>query len=157
MTTQGVTVDISALANLFSVLWNRVSRDALLDILISVEHICKTPALTKGDLYAPAYAEKKNPFVSLPPYFCINETGNYSLLANLNFKVKLVKEASPILSLFLSLNCWVRLTITLFQVFILWWYYQYSIVQLTIAASSLFQPFFVHFIKVHENPLKVKV
>lgn len=59
MTTQGVTVDISALANLFSVLWNRVSRDALLDILISVEHICKTPALTKGDLYAPAYAEKK--------------------------------------------------------------------------------------------------
>lgn len=60
MTTQGVTVDISALANLFSVQWNRVSRDALLDILINVEHICRIPALTKGDLYAPvsAYAEK---------------------------------------------------------------------------------------------------
>lgn len=64
MTTQGVTVDISTLANLFSVLWNRVSRDALLDILISVEHICRIPALTKGDLYAPvsAYAEKKISF-----------------------------------------------------------------------------------------------
>lgn len=89
MSTQGVTVDISALANLFSVQWNRVSGDALLDILISVEHICRIPALTKGDLYAPvsAYAEKY-PFVSLPPYFYINETGNYSLLTNLNFKSK---------------------------------------------------------------------
>lgn len=60
MTTQGVTVAISTLADLFSVLWNRASWDALLDILISVEHICRIPALTKGDLYAPvsAYAEK---------------------------------------------------------------------------------------------------
>lgn len=53
-------VGISALANLFSVQWSRVSRDALFDILISVEHICRIPALTKGDLYAPvsAYAGK---------------------------------------------------------------------------------------------------
>lgn len=58
MTTQGVTVAISTLADLFSVLWNRASWDALLDILISVEHICRIPALTKGDLYAPVSAEK---------------------------------------------------------------------------------------------------
>lgn len=71
MTTQGVTVDISALANLFSVLWNRVSRDALLDILISVKHICRIPALTKGDLYAPvsAYAEKSILLSVCHPFF----------------------------------------------------------------------------------------
>lgn len=37
-----------------------MSRDALLNILIRVKHICTIFALTKGDLYAPvsAYAEK---------------------------------------------------------------------------------------------------
>lgn len=56
MITQGVTAGTSILANLFSVLCNRVSRDALLNILISVKCICTISALTKDVLYTPVSA-----------------------------------------------------------------------------------------------------
>lgn len=56
MITQGITAGTSILANLFSALCNRVSRDALLNILISVKCICKISALTKDVLYTPVSA-----------------------------------------------------------------------------------------------------